>query len=218
VIYKVAALFVDPFGPYSCRSDIDAWTIYRDARRYNGPFPVVAHPPCERWGRYWSGGPNPRAQRRDLGDDGGCFESALRSVRLWGGVLEHLEASHAWRFFSIAKPPREGGWVSADSCGGWTTCVEQGHYGHHARKATWLYVFGVPFSDLPDLPRGPADGNFYRLDQGFRSKGHRERAKLEGNTKPHRRTHSSGSRLLTPPLFAEQLIGIARQVNLNSPP
>ena len=36
-----------------------------------------------------------------------------------------------------------GGWVNADWCGGWTCHVEQGRYGHRARKATWLYAVGV---------------------------------------------------------------------------
>jgi hypothetical protein len=27
--------------------------------------------------------------------------------------------------------------------GGWVCHVEQGHYGHRARKATWLYALGV---------------------------------------------------------------------------
>ena len=35
----------------------------------------------------------------------------------------------------MCAPPRFGGWVNADWLGGWTCCVEQGHYGHRARKA-----------------------------------------------------------------------------------
>lgn len=39
--------------------------------------------------------------------------------------------------------------------GGWTAHVEQRQYGHRARKATWLYAYGVA---LPSLRwgRGPA--------------------------------------------------------------
>jgi len=33
-------------------------------------------------------------------------------------------------------------------CGGWTAHVEQGRYGHRAKKATWLYAFGVELRDL----------------------------------------------------------------------
>ena len=83
----------------------------RDARRYAGPYPVVAHPPCARWGRYWGGAPT-TWPRLKLGDDNGCFAAALDSVRRWGGVLEHPEGSHAWRHFELNIPPRSGGWVT----------------------------------------------------------------------------------------------------------
>jgi hypothetical protein len=77
----IAALFVDPKGVYSGLPEVDCWGEDRDARLYPGPWPVVAHPPCERWGKYWHGGPNsarsPRV-RRIKGDDGGCFASAPR--------------------------------------------------------------------------------------------------------------------------------------------
>lgn len=133
----IAALYVETGGCYFGLPDVDPWDEKRDARLYAGPWPVVAHSPCERWGR-WAG--------ERLGDDGGCFASALRAVRTWGGVLEHPEASQAWPYYRLIAPLRGGGWSLADEFGGWTCCVEQGHYGHRARKATWLYA------RLPCLP------------------------------------------------------------------
>ena len=116
---KIAALFVQTNGVYFNLSDVDPWDKERDARLYNGPFAVVSHPPCARWGRYWSGGPSSRV-RRVKGDDDGCFAAALHFVRTWGGVLEHPEASSAWAAHDLLTPPRCGGWIMADWQGGWT--------------------------------------------------------------------------------------------------
>ena len=80
----IAALYIAAGGVYCDLDGVDPWDRERDARLYAGPHPVVAHPPCERWGRYWSGGPSGRV-RRELGDDEGCFAAALASVRRWGG-------------------------------------------------------------------------------------------------------------------------------------
>jgi hypothetical protein len=145
----IAALFVETGGCYFGLPEVDPWDEARDARQYAGPWPVVAHPPCERWGRYWGGAPT-TWPRLKLGDDGGCFHEALASVRAWGGVLEHPADSRAWEHFRLAKPPRSGGWIKADDFGR-TCCVEQGWYGHMARKATWLYAVGTP---LPELKWG----------------------------------------------------------------
>ncbi len=81
---RVAALFVQTNGCYFDLEGVDPWDIHRDARLYAGPHPVVAHPPCERWGRYWHGGPSAKV-RQVKGDDGGCFAAALAAVRTWGG-------------------------------------------------------------------------------------------------------------------------------------
>jgi len=122
---------------------VDLWPIERDARMYAGPWPVVAHPPCQRWGRFWHGSTRKPHQFK-LGDDDGCFVSALRSVCEWGGVLEHPADSQAWDAHGIIKPPRSGGWVwSGERWGGWTCYVEQAHYGHMSRKGTWLFARGV---------------------------------------------------------------------------
>jgi len=53
----IAALYVSKSGPYFNHPEIDPWDEERDARKYKGPFSVIAHPPCQRWGRYWGGGP-----------------------------------------------------------------------------------------------------------------------------------------------------------------
>ena len=75
----VAALYVDPTGPYVGRPDVDPWDEARDARLYNGPHPVVAHPPCGPWGKL-----------RDLylGHEHDCGPRAVEQVRAFGGVLE----------------------------------------------------------------------------------------------------------------------------------
>ncbi len=136
----IAALFVEPDGVYANLPWVDLWPIERDARKYAGPYPVVAHPDCKRWGRFWHGSTRKPHQFK-LGDDDGCFEAALRAVRKFGGVLEHPADSHAWKAFALTPPRKTGGWCVADPFGGLTCHVEQGFYGHLSRKPTWLYAF-----------------------------------------------------------------------------
>lgn len=169
----IAALFVATGGCYFGLPDVDPWDRDRDARNYSGPCPVVAHPPCERWGHYWHGGPTARV-RHKKGDDGGCFAAALDAVRIFGGVLEHPADSAAWAAFGLLRPPRWGGWHVADWLGGWTCCVEQGNYGHRARKATWLYANGVY---LPSLKWGPSAARV-KMDDGFHTAEERAEHKL----------------------------------------
>lgn len=175
-MHTIAVLFAERGGVYD-RDGVDLWDITRDARRYDGPYPVVAHPPCETWGAFARSG----MTLRPLGDDDGCFASALASVRRWGGVLEHPAESSAWAAHGLARPGARG-WHSADFAGGWTCRVEQGHYGHRARKATWLYAVGVV---LPSLVWGPSSW----------TQTCERMAKKE--------------RLTTPPAFADLLLAIA---------
>jgi hypothetical protein len=199
----IAALFVASDGPYFNLPGVDPWDQVRDARKYAGPHPVVAHPPCERWGRYWSGGPSAKV-RRKKGDDGGCFAAALAAVRKWGGVIEHPAHSAAWETFGLMAPPMSGGWISAGDFKGWTCHVEQGHYGHRARKATWLYAVS---KHLPILKWGPSSG--VRLEEGFHTSEARARARAAGIA-PIKRI-STAERIHTPPAFRDLLVRIAEQ-------
>lgn len=90
----IAALYVETGGCYFGLPGVDPWDVTRDARNYAGQHPVVAHPPCQRWGRFWHGSTRKPHQFK-LGDDGGCFAAALAAVRKFGGVLEHPADSHA---------------------------------------------------------------------------------------------------------------------------
>ena len=199
----IAALYVQTDGCYFDIEGVDPWDEARDARTYVGPHPVVAHPPCERWGRYWFGGPSVKV-RRVLGDDGGCFVAALEAVRKFGGVLEHPEGSHAWKAHLLHRPPKWGGWVVADDVGGWTCCVEQGHYGHRARKATWLYAHGA---DLPSLAKSRSAATM-RMDEGFHTTAERRAARAAGIKPPKRLPDRE--RAATPIPFRDMLLSIAR--------
>ena len=207
----IAALFVETNGPYFGLPNIDPWDELRDARKYPGPHPVIAHPPCERWGRYWSGGPMLAKTERAklLGDDQGCFAHALWSVRTFGGILEHPEASHAFKFFGLPIPNIKGGWTAPDRYGGRACCVAQGNYGHSAQKLTWLYGVGIEY---PELKWGKTP-NRIRLEMGPRSKEQAKAARSSPDYKPIKRI-SAFERLATPTQFRDLLITIAQQTHV----
>lgn len=186
---EIAALFVETGGAYFGLPGVDPWDEPRDARKYAGPHPVVAHPPCQLWVNFAAlnfrryGGEHNRP-----GNDGGCFASALASVRRWGGVLEHPAFSNAWPTHGLPRPVGIG-W-SAVLGGGWVCEVWQSAYGHRARKRTWLFADGVAPPDLDwSRPAGTAQiGWFDRL-------------------KP---TLSKKEASATPTEFRDLLLGIAR--------
>lgn len=200
---QVAALYVETGGAYFNLPGVEPWDESRDALKYAGPWPVVAHPPCQRWGRFWHGAPCKPHQYK-LGDDGGCFEAALASVRRWGGVLEHPAHSHAWKHFGLKAPPKSGGWVAADFHGGWTCHVEQGHYGHFSRKATWLYACGI---DLPTLQWGAGE---QRIPDWMIERYGYEKARRIGVMAMVGGKDKTRIRNTTPPEFRDVLIAMAR--------
>ena len=136
----VAALFVETDGCYFGLPDVDPWDKARDARLYAGPHPVVAHPPCDRW--HQLSAVNAKRWGFKINHDGGCFASALASVRRWGGVLEHPAESRAFKFHRVPEPVGRGWQRTLD--GDWITEVDQAAYGHRARKRTWLIYSGKP--------------------------------------------------------------------------
>lgn len=205
----VAALYVETDGAYFGLLGIDPWDEARDARLYAGPWPVVAHPPCQRWGRYWHGAPNKPHQYK-LGDDAGCFEAALAAVRQWGGVLEHPAHSKAWEAFDLAEPPKAGGWVAADFRGGWTCHVEQGHYGHLSRKATWLYANRV---DLPSLRWGAGEQRIHPVALAKHGYAKARRIGMMAMVGGKNKTHIRNS---TPAEFRDILIGMAQSARRRS--
>jgi hypothetical protein len=137
----VAALYVERGGVYWNLPGVDAWDEERDARLYDGPYPVVAHPPCARWGQLAN--VNRARYGTPIGEDGGCFEAALAAVRKWGGVLEHPANSIAWKKFGLPRAFR-GSWsTNLEDQDGLSTEISQVVYGHGARKRTWLYAVGI---------------------------------------------------------------------------
>lgn len=137
VTCRVAALYVQADGIYSAMPDVDPWPEQRDARKYLGNVPVVAHPPCASWGRYAKPTTSSTAKGPLRGDDAGCFAAALAAVRRCGGVIEHPAGSEAWSAHGMPGPME-----LPDTFSGWTLPVFQSWWGHVAIKPTWLYIVG----------------------------------------------------------------------------
>lgn len=136
----VAALYVDPNGVYANLPGVEVWDEERDARLYDGPWPVVAHPPCARWCMLAS--VNETRWGTKIGDDNGTFSAALKAVEQFGGVLEHPAYSLAWSRFGLPRPSRHG-WAQNFDRPGCAAEITQAAYGHQARKRTWLYYVGT---------------------------------------------------------------------------
>lgn len=177
----VAALYIDPRGPYPKMPGVECWDEARDARLYAGPHPVVAHPPCGPWGKL------SHFSKQD--NTGG--PAAAMAVQSWGGVLEHPEGSKLWAACRLPKPG-EG----VDEHGGFTVIVDQCAYGHCTRKRTWLYIVG---SKAPSLRTGGEPTHAICNGRGQRLK--------NGTCRP--RATALQARL-TPPDFAALLVEIAR--------
>ena len=135
----VAVLFARADSHYKTLSGVEVYDIDRDARTYDGPWPVVAHPPCRAWGRLRSFA-SPRPDERNLA------RLAVAMVREWGGVLEHPAGSTLWAAQRLPGPGER------DAFGGWTLAAPQKWWGHKAEKETWFYVVGCEPRDIPDLP------------------------------------------------------------------
>lgn len=139
----IAALFVERNGVYADHPNTALWPQERDARKYDGPWPVVAHPPCSTWCQLAY--VNQARYGRMVGADEGCFRAALTAVRRFGGVLEHPKGSHAWQRFRLPLPKMESWqrYQPPESGPFWVTEVAQGAYGHRALKLTWLLYSGT---------------------------------------------------------------------------
>ena len=116
----VAALYIDPRGPYPKLLGPElCWDETRDARTYAGPWPVVAHPPCGPWG----------CMASMCEQDASLGLLALEQVRRYGGIVEQPRNSRLFAGLPIVE-------------------VNQLAWGHACSKRTWLYAVGCAIDGI----------------------------------------------------------------------
>lgn len=184
---SVAVLFARADSHYKALPGLDVWDIERDARRWPGGAPVVAHPPCRAWGRL-RGHAKPRDDEKALGP------WAVERVRTWGGVLEHPASSELFLYCGLPRPG------SCDEFGGWVLPIVQSWWGHRAEKATWLYIVGRRLGDHPVMP----------FDMGRPPCVIAQRTGFRKGMPGWRPEVTLAEREHTPPLLAEWLADLAR--------
>lgn len=186
-IQTVAALFARADSIYKALPGVDVWDVERDARKWPGGCPVVAHPPCRAWGqlRHFA---KPRPDEKELA------VWSVDMVRKWGGVLEHPARSTLWPFVGLPSPG------SVDAWGGWTLPITQNWWGHRAEKATFLYIVGVNKREAGGMPLVLGRSSHVVCSSSGLKKG-------DVGWRPHM---STAEREKTPPELAAWLVNLAR--------
>jgi hypothetical protein len=132
-MHALVVLFVRADSIYKTLPGVECYDEARDARTWPGGCPVVAHPPCRTWGCLKAFATKAPPHEHALGP------WAVEQVRRWGGVLEHPKGSTLFRECGCPVP-----FGLPDQWGGQTIEVDQWAWGHKARKATLLYIVGLP--------------------------------------------------------------------------
>jgi hypothetical protein len=134
----VSILFARQDSVYK-KMGVDVWDIERDARKWPGGTPCVAHPPCRAWGQL-AHLAKPRPDEKELAI------WSIHRIRENGGVLEHPRASKLWQEMNLPAPG------TIDEYGGFSVCVDQFWWGHKAKKNSLLYICGCLPEELPAYP------------------------------------------------------------------
>ncbi len=190
---SVTVLFARADSVYKAMDGVDVWDMERDARKYRGTAPVVAHPPCRAWGCL-------AHMAKPRPDEKALALYAVNQVRLNGGVLEHPAGSALW---PTANLPEPGG---RDAWGGFTIILPQFWFGHLADKATRLYICGCEPNDVPPVPLTLGEAP---LTMGSTRK-HLVAAGLQ------KKELLKKDREKTPPAFASWLVELARNCRGNA--
>lgn len=177
----VTILFAEPASVYWTLTD-DIYDKQRDARKWPGGNPIVAHPPCRSWCQLSLFAKPPPGERR-------LAIWAVLQARRWGGVIEHPAQSKLWPIMGLPRPGDP-----PDQYGGFTLPVDQFWWGHPARKRTFLYIVGCRISEIPRIP----------LRIG-------EAPMTIGNSTRCRKEVPKSQRSSTPMAFAEWLIACAER-------
>lgn len=196
----VAVLFARSDSHYKKIADCDVWDADRDATRWPGGSPVVAHPPCRAWGQLRAMA-KPREGEKELA----IF--AADQVRRNGGVLEHPKNSTLWPAIS-APPPG-----THDRFGGWILPISQSWWGHRAEKATTLYIVGCEPVDVPSIPLALEKAPCICGSSGRRKDGSRTK-KGDPNWRPE---ITKAEREHTPPRLAAWLVALAAKCHGPAP-
>ena len=185
----VAVLFARADSIYKTIPGCDVYDIERDARKWPGGSPVVAHPPCRAWGRL-------RQFAKPREDEKQLAVLAVSLVQQFGGVLEHPASSSLFNDLRLPKPGE-----LHDKHGGQTFEIRQVDFGHRAEKRTWIYAVGILPKFVFSMPPMRVATHCIRPSKSY--------PRLPSVTKPEREH--------TPPELAVWLVDIARATTAPNP-